>query len=153
MIILRIAEGIRNHFPARASEWALAAGLSHWGRIVYNEPSIFNRPGFSQMAEWAEPRTWGLAAMTVGGIRLIALVINGTFADTRYGQISPHVRGATAFLSCFVWLQIYLGLQISGDTTTGLGIYPYLLALDCYNTARAFGDAGEADRAKKYGGS
>ena len=127
--------------------------LTHWGSIVYQDPGVFSRPGFTQMAEWAEPRTWALAAMTVGGMRLLALIINGTFAHTRYGKISPHVRGVTAFVSCFVWLQIYFGLLVSGDTTTGLGIYPYLLALDCFNTARAFGDAGEVDRAKRHGGS
>lgn len=153
MIVLRLAHGIRSHFPARVSEWALAAALTTWGYILLLPQDTFAiSPAYRHMAAMASETKWGSAAVTIGGVRLLALIINGTFAETPYGKISPHVRGLTAFFSCFAWVQILIGLLGSGDAVPGIGIVFWVLVLDIYNTVRAFGDAGDVDRVRKNGG-
>jgi hypothetical protein len=48
-------------------------------------------------------------------------------------------------MSGFFWMQISLGLVASGNATTGLAVYPVLLALDSYNVFRAMREAGIID--------
>lgn len=148
MVIVRIARGISDHFPARASEWALAGMLFNLG-VVFGQPErTFERvPSLAGLAVLFSEQTWAWGLLVVGAVRIIALGINGTFAHTAYGRLSPHVRAALAFVSCFFWLSITIGLNISAVLSPGLGIYPVLLLLDMYNTVRATKDAAVADRA------
>lgn len=148
---LRIVRGVTEHFRARAPEWALSVMLVIWGAIVYAPGDTFTTPAWSVMQLIADERTWGLSALIIGAIRLLALIMNGTFWTTWYGRLSPHVRAVMAFLSCFVWLQISLGLVLAGTVSTGLAIYPLLLALDFYNVLSAAHDAGDMDRKRRDG--
>jgi hypothetical protein len=58
-----------------------------------------------------------------------------------------------AFVSCFFWLQISVGMIRPDGATTGLAIYPVLLALDIWNAMRAWHDAGQVDGIKHHGGT
>lgn len=151
MVYLRIVRGVTEHFRARAPEWALAAMLVVWGSIVYAPGDTFTTPAWSVMQLIADERTWGISALCIGGLRLVALTLNGTFWSTWYGRWSPHVRSVMAGLSCFVWLQITLGLVLAGTGSTGLAVYPLLLALDFYNVLSASHDAGAMDRMRRDG--
>lgn len=153
MPYLRIVRGVTAHFRARAGEWALATMLVIWGWLVYLPEEMFTSPAYAIMRLTAREEVWGMAALIVGGIRLIALILNGTFWKTWYGRFSPHIRSIMAGLSCFVWSQISLGLLLSGEATTGLAIYPVLLLFDFYNVMSAAGDAGATDWARKNGGT
>jgi len=148
-MIVRIATGIKRHFPTRVSEWFLSGALVAWGWILLSPGDTFSAsPSFAHMAVMASERTWGLAAITVGLVRVVALIINGTFADTGYSRASPYVRAIMSILACFVWAQITLGLIGAPNTSTGLAVYPILFLLDSWNCVRAAGDAGEARKAR-----
>lgn len=150
MVVLRVIRGIHDHFPARASEWALSVMLFNLGLILaLPRQTLQESPSLSGLARIASEDVWAWALLIIGSVRLMALVINGTFVHTTYGRWSPHVRAFLAFASCFFWMQITVGLTLSPTFATGLGIYPVLLALDMYNTARAAGDAALVDRARK----
>jgi hypothetical protein len=150
MVVLRVIRGIHEHFPARASEWALSVMLFNLGVILWlPRQTLQESPSLSGLARIAPEDVWAVALLAIGVTRLLALGINGTFVQTTYGRWSPHVRAGLAFISCFFWMQITVGLTLSPTFTTGLGIYPVLLALDMYNTARAAGDAALVDRARK----
>lgn len=151
MMYLRIVRGVTEHFRARASEWTLAAMLVLWGCIVYAPGDTFTTPAWTVMQLMMSETTWGLFALGIGVIRLVALIMNGTFRTTWYGRLSPHVRAVMAGLSCFVWSQITLGLLLGGTISTGLAIYPLLLALDFYNVMSASGEAGAMDRTRRDG--
>ena len=139
MVIFRIASGVSDHFTARKSEWACAVILFFWGVIVYLPAHTFDNSGaFRVMAQMASEDTWGTAVMTIGTLRLVALIINGTFRRFPY---AGHARAATAMLCCFVFLQISLGLLQSGMPTPGLAVYPVLLVLEISNVAAAWSDA------------
>lgn len=149
----RIFLGITDHFPARRSEWVLAFVMMVWGYILLRpEPTFTNSVAWSQMtAIWSE-QVWGWLAVSIGGFRVAALVINGTFSNSWYGRWSPHVRAVASFLSCFLWFQIVFGLIGSGAVTTGLAVYPGLFILDAMNIVAASKDAAGMDRAVSDGG-
>jgi len=145
---VRLYLGIHDHFPARRSEWVLACILVVWGWILLRPAEVFaGNPAWSQMAAIMSEQTWGRVAVTIGSFRLLALIINGTFAKTWYGRWSPHVRALASFLSCFVWFQISFGLVASEAATTGLAVYPGLLLLDAMNIVSATRDAASMDKA------
>lgn len=153
-VIVRIGKGIHEHFPARASEWVLSFMIVRWGQIVASPDALFDiSPAFSQMKLFAPEWAWGYAAMAIGLLRLIALIVNGTFSETRYGRWSPHVRAVISSLSCFFWTQISLGIYYADIGSTGLAVYPGLALLDAWNAVRASGDAGAVDGSRKHGGT
>ncbi|WP_139267612.1 MULTISPECIES: hypothetical protein [unclassified Beijerinckia] len=72
--------------------------------------------------------------IALGILRLLALVINGTFADTWYGRWTHHVRGFLALYSLYVWTTIDSRLLLP------------IIIIEFSNLALAFGDSGAADR-------
>lgn len=147
MIVVRIAAGIKEHFPARRSEWVLAGFLGGWGVILGAPDAVFDTSRtFDGLRAFGSEASWAWTCLLIGAVRLLALLINGTFAHTAYGRYSPHVRGSLAFLSCFIWTAISIGIYNSGVSSTGLVIYPGLLFLEITNVSEALKDAGEVDR-------
>lgn len=148
MIIVKLAGGIRDHFPARASEWGFAALLLWIGYFLAVTPGTFvTSAGYAGLAALADEATWRIVCFVVGSLRLLALVINGTFATTWYGRWSPHVRGACAFLSCGVWLPLMWGFLLSERPLLINGFVGVVLAIDVYNIRRVWADAGRSDQA------
>jgi hypothetical protein len=144
---VRLYLGIHDHFPARRSEWVLAGIMVAWGWILLKPEAVFSQPEWAQMAAMMDEATWGWLAISIGSFRLLALIINGTFARTWYGRWSPHVRALASFLTCFLWFQISFGLWASDAATTGLAVYPGLLVLDAMNIVAASKDAAGMDKA------
>lgn len=149
MIIVRVARGITDHFSARASEWAFAGLLISLGWLFLSSPDLFDASlSYGGLANLADEIVWGWACIGVGAIRLVALIINGTFAGTWYGGWSPHVRGVCAFLSCGVWFPIFAGFLMAGRPLVVLLYAATVLGLDAYNIRRVWADAGRAEKAK-----
>lgn len=149
---VRLYLGIHDHFPARRSEWVLAGIMAVWGWILIGPVGVFAQTkAWSQMAAIMPENAWGWFAISVGVFRLLALIVNGTFAGTWYGRWSPHVRALASFLSCFLWFQISFGLWNSDAATTGLAVYPGLLVLDAMNIVAASKDAAGMDRSVSNG--
>ena len=149
---VRLYLGIHGHFPARRSEWVLAVIMVVWGWILISpSPTFAGNPAWAQMAAMMSETAWGWFAIGIGIFRLIALIINGTFAGTWYGRWSPHVRAFASFLTCFLWFQISFGLWASDAATTGLAVYPGLLVLDAMNIVAAMKDAAGIDKAVSDG--
>lgn len=130
---------IRHSFRARKSEWGLALSTMLWGLIVLNEPGRFAESrAYSDFLHLMSQNAWGMAAFTIGSIRLTVLFFNGLL------RRSPHLRALTAFMSCFLWMQISLGLY-AADGFTGLAMYPVALGMDIFNVLRAAREAGMID--------
>ncbi len=136
MMIVRFGSTFQN----RVAEWLLTAVLLSWGFLLALEPDLFKTNEiYSGFASIAQQPKWAVAALIIGSIRLAALIINGTLRS------SPHVRALMAFLSCFFWFLICIGLLNLPNASTGLAIYPWFLVLDMYSTYRAMSDARESD--------
>lgn len=135
---------LHEHFKIRAMDWLLSAILFSWGFcLLFTDPRVWQMPTFSGLAQFADQATWAWGTLAVGLLRLCALFVNGAV------RRSPHVRGFLAFASCFVWVQLSLGLAWSDIAGPGLGIFPWLALADGFNTLRAAADASVSDdRAK-----
>ncbi len=128
-----------NHkFGQRATEWLFAVFLLGWSATLFAYPSMFDGPAAVQFVglkhTFAQP-VWAFGCGFMAVARLIALYINGARRST------PFVRMGMAFVSCFFWYQIALGLFLSGVPTTGWAMYPAILLFEMYNTFRAASDA------------
>lgn len=127
-----------NHkFSVRATEWLCGVILFLWGIVLLASPEAFAEGAnyYWTLERLFSQPTWAWACLAMGAIRLAALYVNGSRRET------PFARMATAFVSCFFWYQIALGLALSGIVNTGLAVYPVLLIFEVYNVLRSSIDA------------
>lgn len=136
MIVARLARGITDHFPARASEWALGVILFLWGVQLLRPVYTFQGQSYAELQRLLPEDLWGLACILIGAARLLALIVNGSVRH------SPMVRAIMAGFSALFWLQISIAFLMSSPNGTALAVYPVLFALDCYNVLRAASEAG-----------
>lgn len=125
-------------FTNRALEWLFAVFLVGWAAMLFAIPDMFDgvaSPQFVALKATFSQTIWAFGCAFMGLTRLVALWINGRSAGT------PYIRMMMAFLSCFFWYQISLGLFVSGVPTTAWAIYPVILAFEMYNVFRAASDA------------
>lgn len=140
-----IWNSFRATFEVRAVEWLATTMMLLWGAIVLAQPGQFAiRIAYQSFENIAPQYVWGVAALSLGVVRFIILVLNGLV--TR----SPHLRSLTAFLSCFIWAQIVVNM-LAGDWFTGLAPYGIALVFDAYNVIRTIREAALVDRGKRDG--
>lgn len=135
MPLMRIAE----HFSERVSEWILSGMLVTWGLQCLHVPAEFwNDPIYAGIAKIMPKTMFGVVALSLGLGRMVALYINGAKRRT------PHARAVGAFLSCFLWMQLTLGL-LSAGSALGNSIIPWVFVAEMWNVYRAARDARLAD--------
>lgn len=148
--LLMLILNLREHFPARISEWFNAGILMSWGGYVLAHPNLFSHAGngqiFSRMADmvWVnyQPElVWGGIAFGVGALRLFALFVNGAYSRT------PIIRLVTAAISAFLWTQVFVGLLAVPNT--GLVVYPWLVFIDLVAAYRSGKDAVIAEKRRR----
>jgi hypothetical protein len=140
-MFLKVVSGIRSHFPERIVEWCMAATCAWWGWTLAQPGTAWTNPtAWAGMLRIASEDTWGLVSLLAGGFWLVALAINGTFADTVYARHSPTVRGVAALGSAFVWFQVVL--SVSASQSAGSGIYPLPLVLSFWCIFSSWRDIG-----------
>ena len=148
--IVALVRGATHHFALRVSDWLLALMLTTFGLVLNLSPDIFNGVhSFAVLAQMGPAARWSTVCLTIGTLRLAALVINGTFPVFRW---SPHIRFTAALLSCFIWFQLTLGIALAPEITSALAVYPYLFLFDLYNTFLAASEAGVVERRYRNGG-
>lgn len=152
MIAIRIVSGVTEHFQARLSEWVLSSILVALGIVIAQPDQMFERaPSLKMLTLVAPEMTWAWVCLLTGMVRLLALVVNGTFADSAYGRFSPHVRGTLAFFSCLIWYAFVLGIWISGVNSIGIIFLTGIYVFEFFTIKEAFSDARQADEQYKHG--
>lgn len=140
-MFIRVVTGIRSHFEQRFPEWLSASTIAYWGlKLVGESDAWTNLEAWSGLLRLAPENAWGWACIAVGTFWLVALAINGTFADTPYSKASPYVRGGAAIISTVIWLQVFL--SVNAVTTSGSGIYQLPLILGIWCVFNAWRDIG-----------
>ncbi len=144
-MFIRIVVGIRSHFEARFVEWVMAVCISFWGWTLLGEGEAWsNRAAWEGMLRVASEVTWGAICLAAGTAWVLALTVNGTFANTWYSRYSPVVRGCAAIVAAMIWFQVYMSVVTA--QTSGSGIYPLPLALSIWCVFHAWRDIGRGAR-------
>ena len=149
MIAFRVVSGVTQHFIMRLPEWANSFVLLLYGQTLLQPGDAFDRQAFSVMAHYASERSWGVALVGLGAVRLAALILNGTFA--RFAPWSVRIRALTATLCCFAWFCLSLSLYLGDPALPGWKTYAAHLAVDIIMAIYLGGQAGRVDRELWHG--
>lgn len=139
LIVRRITDGIVNHFPIRKSEWGMGLAAFGMGLVLRFQPEMFSAGrSFEILARMAQEATWGMFAVSIFCVRVIALGVNGTFQG--FG-ISPHLRLAASIMGLLFWSQFLLGILIAaiyhGGAWSGVSTYAVLCFFECCNISQS----------------
>ncbi|MDB6151475.1 MAG: hypothetical protein JWQ44_2923 [Chthoniobacter sp.] len=150
MILVRIARGISDHFPTRATEWHMCLPAVYVGLALSWQPDLFSsNSAYANAAAWMGEAAWSAMFLFAACLRLIALTINGTF---RSFQWSPIIRLGVAMFTAFAWGQLGMGFVLlwleTGRATFLMGILAHLVLVECFNIFRASRDWAEAQHGR-----
>lgn len=140
-VVIKHIEAASDHIQAtfleRLAEWIFAGIMFSVGLILARPEDTFGlSPGTVPLARLASETTWMLYCCTVGGVRLLALFING--------WVVPHtyvLRIICSFLSVLAWVTISLGIMSSGAPSIGLAVWPWIFLAEMvclYRTGRDY---------------
>ncbi|WP_386681801.1 hypothetical protein [Loktanella sp. R86503] len=120
--------------------WA-SAGM---GAVLSLQDDLFSvSPSFAQLSQWADQPVWACIVTVCAIIRVLALIVNGTFAGFRY---SPHIRAGASLVSMLFWSQFCLGFLIaavSGEGAwTAVPAYSTFVLAELANLFRSGSDIG-----------
>ena len=122
---LKVWPGVRSHFRSRDVEWVMALWLIIWGGNLMLKPgeSLVTHTGIWDGLRYWFHADWVVASImaTAGVANLVALTINGTFADTVYSRYSPLVRSITMGIGSLVWLSVWMSAMPAN--TQGAVVY------------------------------
>lgn len=100
-LTLRTWAGIMNHLPERRHEWTMAYGTLAMAFALTIQPQMFETGRhYATLDKWASEEFFAWVFLSLGVLRLAALIVNGTFSSFEY---SPHLRVITAALAAFTW--------------------------------------------------
>lgn len=146
-MFFRIVTGITTHFEARIVEWVMGAVILNYGLGLVGKADAWTSPtAWAAMAYYMPENAWGWLCIAIGLVRLLALAVNGTFADTAYSRYSPHVRGVTALAGLGFWIMVLLSVSSSGSIGTRIYLLPFVLEVWCI--FHAWRDTGRARAAR-----
>lgn len=139
-LTVRVVRGIVNHFPIRKSEWGMGIAAFGMALVLKFQPDMFaTGKSFITMSQMAQETTWGLLAITIAIVRLVALGVNGTFQGFGY---SPHLRLFASVLGLLFWSQFVLGILISAWFNNGAysgvvayGVFCFFEGCNIYQSA------------------
>lgn len=135
---------LKKHFELRAIEWYGAFALMAWGFMVLLFPRMFEEnPACHALLVLAPQHVWGLGAFLAGGLRLMALFVNGLWYRT------PAVRWLTTMVSIFVWFCITAAFISSSIVNMGIVVYGCHVLADLYSAYRSATDFIEAEAQRK----
>lgn len=142
IVLRRIRDGVVNHFPIRVSEWIMIYPTIGMGIALKTQPDMFNTsPSFASIASWADEITLAAIVLACAAIRLVALIVNGTFQG--FG-ISPHLRLFAAVVGLIFWSQFTFGFLdaalFKGGAWSGVIAYSTLMIIEMTNAFRSWVD-------------
>lgn len=151
MIRIRISDRWR----IRRSEWMLSLCTLAIGLVYLYIPGLFQPRWFSPMLAIASQQAWGVGAVSIGGLRIALLLINGAW------RASPHLRCIGAQMSCVLWLTLFVTAISADGLVQSVGFWALFFFFDALSAMDAAGDARMADekaratraRARDAGGS
>ena len=148
VIVRRVTRGVAAHFPVRASEWLMVWPTFWMGVALMIQPAMFDTsPSFSVLSRWADESVWSTLAVSCAFIRLVALVVNGTFERFPY---SPYIRAFASFTGAGFWgqftLAFFTAAMAGGGSLSAVVAYSTFLLAEFLNIWRSFSDLARSAR-------
>lgn len=136
---------VASHFILRSPEWWLASALFGFGFQLAMPTDIFSTSSaYEVLASIAGQKTWAALLLAISSLRILALILNGTFRLSR--QWTPLVRSATAFVSAGAWFAVASGLYFGKPHAAGVPVYFSLVLADLALSVFIAKQAGVATR-------
>lgn len=141
-ITLHAWTSLKQSFPVRKSEWILAVvgTLGLWLVFTFNADLFAENRGYDGLARWAGQPFWAWMCFLIGIGRFATLCVNGMYWRT------PHYRAFFAFLTCFIWYQLVVGLAQNAGIGAVLGTA--VLVTDVFNFRQALLEAAASEGLK-----
>lgn len=138
---LKAWQSLKVTFPIRKSEWIMAGATTAMWLVFATNTTLFEDfRGMQPIARIAPQWVWSWFCFAAGVGRLTALLINGTHTH------SPHARSIFAFLTCYLWYQLTLGL--SDNFGIGMIFAGSFFITDMFNFKQALVEAATAEGLK-----
>jgi hypothetical protein len=142
MIVLRVYNGVKQHWQIRATEWLMVwPSILLAAALIYQRDMFIDSPSFRILQSWATQPGWAIWLLLVALVRLIALVVNGTFQGFKY---SPHMRVTASYCGLAFWGFFCIGFL--GSAYNGIGswsfpvAYSTLVLMETLNIYRSWSD-------------
>jgi hypothetical protein len=120
--------------------------MINWGWNIMFASNRFFDPPYDGWGNLFDPYTLGISMILIGIIRLIILVINGSY------RRSPHLRVLFSLLSGMTWFFLWISLlQASDVPPTVPVVYKWLSIIDFFAMLRSANDARIEDDKHKEG--
>lgn len=132
---------ISERFHKRGLEWFLAAVMAFAGVILLVQGETFALSPYAFIKEIAAEETWGFAMAMIGGIRIIALMVNGVLP-----RGVPHVRVVMSLVSLIVWSEFAIGYLTARVPSLMIAFTVPACLFEMINAYRAATDAKVEDR-------
>ena len=144
MITGRIITDIFAHFVPRRIEWLFASIVFLLGwKLLQPENTFASAPAtYRLLAELTDETRWGWILFAIGGARLAALFLNGTWSP--FAPFSPLTRSVTAFLTAGVWFSFALGIYLGNSAGTGAVVYGMMFVFEVVVAWEIATEAGQA---------
>lgn len=139
--------GLWRSVRTKLSEWGLALMMINWGWTVldYDQPFRFFQAPYDGWGSVIEPSTLGALMISVGSLRLLTLIINGSYSR------SPHIRTGFSLISGMVWFFLWISFLQSISTPTAPVVYKWLSIMEFAALIRSAYDARVED--EKHSGA
>jgi hypothetical protein len=139
---MRLAEADEMTFSTRRQserliEWLFASMMIAWGMYLWLPMATFDAPQYALLKSIADEGVWGAFSASIGGIRLVALWVNGQVRQT------PLIRALGAGLGVVWWMVLtYLFISAPGQhMPAGVVWYPIFVLFEGYSCLRTGADA------------
>ena len=151
MITGRIITDVLAHFVPRRIEWLFACIVFFLGwKLLQPEDTFASAPGtYRLMAKVGPEVVWGWILFFVGGARLVALTLNGTWPP--FAPFSPLTRAITGFFSAGIWAALAFGIYFGNSAGTGGVTYFIMFLFDAFVAIEIGREAGRALQGRRHG--
>lgn len=121
----------------RSVEWLLASMMVAWGIGLLLPGNTMLLPQYRLLAEQAPEFVWASWSLAIGGLRFVALYINGSWRRT------PLIRSGCAILGIIWWLMLWVLFMTAntGPMPAGLLWFPVLIGFEGYSAFRSARDS------------
>lgn len=121
----------------RSVEWLLASMMFAWGIGLLLPGNTMSLPQYRLLSNLAPEFVWAAWSLSIGGLRFVALYINGSWRRT------PLIRSACAIFGLIWWLLLCVLFMTAntGPMPAGLLWFPVFIAFEGYSAFRSARDS------------